>query len=79
VRDKWFVNREGPPSDAMRKLLQYGMHIGVTAGGGDKVLWSEDNIVQMSSLNLGRISRIHPLDHRGCRRRSQGGYMRRHA
>jgi superfamily II DNA helicase RecQ len=42
VRDKWLVEGEGTPFDAMHKLLQYGMHVGAAAKGKDRVLWSED-------------------------------------
>ena len=41
VRDKWLVDGEATPFNTMHKLLQYGMQVGLAAGGRDRVLWSE--------------------------------------
>jgi len=42
VWDKWLVDGEPSPFNAMHKLLQYGMRVGMAMGGQNKVLWSED-------------------------------------
>ena len=42
VRDKWLVDGEASPFNAMHKLLQYGMRVGMAMGGRDRVLWSKD-------------------------------------
>jgi hypothetical protein len=42
VRDKWLVDGEASPFNAMHKLLQYGMRVGLAIGGRERVLWSKD-------------------------------------
>ena len=42
VRGKWLVDGEPSPFNSIHKLLQYGMRVGFSVGGPERVLWSKD-------------------------------------
>src|SRR5277367_2299895 len=63
VRDRWLVDGEASPFNAMHKLLQYGMRMGLAASGRERVVWSKEGETMYFDGRLLQMERFRQFIH----------------